>query len=68
MRSSHNFSVKNYTKIFYTFYRVNVLSLQCKMSPNQAMSMGEVDGLSLIFTDSYALVLTPCPHCSEAAL
>jgi hypothetical protein len=68
MTSPRNFSVKNYTEIFYILYKRNFSSFQCKMSLDRSTSTGEVDGLSLILVDFYVSALTPCHHCSEAAL
>jgi hypothetical protein len=39
MRSPCNFSIKNY-EIFYIFYKGNVLSFQCKISPDRSTSTG----------------------------
>jgi hypothetical protein len=67
MTSPRNFSVKNYTEIFYLFYVGNVPSFQCKMSPDRSTSIGEVDGLILNLIDFYVSVLTSRLHYSKAA-
>jgi hypothetical protein len=48
VKSPCNFSVINYTEIVHLFYKGNVPSFQCKMSPDRSTSVREVDGLSLI--------------------
>jgi hypothetical protein len=52
------FSIRNYTEILHTVYKGNVPSFQCKMSLDLSTSMGELDGLSLIFIDLCAPALT----------
>jgi hypothetical protein len=64
----HVTSIKNYTEIFYIFYKGNVLPFQCKKSRDLSMSMGELDGLSLILIDLHVPVLTPRFHWGETAL
>jgi len=44
-------------------YKGDVLPFQC-MSLDQSMSVTEIDGLSLIFTDFYILALAPLLSCS----
>jgi len=43
--------------MFYIFYKGNVLSFQCKMSPDRSTSTGEIDGMSLIFIDHTTTLL-----------
>jgi len=50
--------IKNYTDILQMFYKGNVPSFQRKISFDQSMSTGKVDGLSLILIDLYVPTLT----------
>jgi hypothetical protein len=45
--------------MFYMIDKMDILSIQCKMSLREPKSMREVDGLSLIFIDFYVPALTP---------
>jgi hypothetical protein len=54
--------------MFYTTYKWNVSSIQCKMGLRRSTSEGEVDPLSLILIYFNILTLTPGLHCAETAL
>jgi len=68
MKSPCNFSIKNYTEIFYNFYKEDVPSYQCGTSLDRSMTTGEADGLSLILIDLHVPALTPRLHSIKAAL
>jgi hypothetical protein len=53
MLSLCNLFIKIYTEIFHVVYKGNVPSFQGKVSFDWPSSMGELDGLSLIFIDFY---------------
>jgi hypothetical protein len=56
--SAFKFYIKNCTEILHTAYKGNVPSFQCKMSLDRSTSMGEIEGLNLIFIDLHILALT----------
>jgi len=47
-KSPCNFPIKNYTEVFHVFYKGNVQSFRCEVSPDRFISSGEADGLNLI--------------------
>jgi hypothetical protein len=63
-----NFSVKNYNEIFYFFHGRNIPSFQYKMSLDRSTTLGQLDGLSIIFFDLHIPTLTSRLHCSDAML
>jgi hypothetical protein len=63
-----NFLIKDYTEIFYTIYKYNVLSIQCKKRLRWSNLMREVDCLNLVFTDFNVPTLTPGHHWVQATL
>jgi hypothetical protein len=46
-----NLHVKDYTKIFYTIYKWNAPSIQCKKRVRRSLLVRKVDRLSLILND-----------------
>jgi hypothetical protein len=60
--------MKDYTSVFYMICEGNVPSIQCKPSLDRLQSMGNTDGLTLIFIYFHVPALTHRPHRSEAAL
>jgi hypothetical protein len=58
VKSSCNSLIENYTETFYSICKRNVPSFQCKGSLNWFNSMGEVDCLNLLFSNSYVQALT----------
>jgi hypothetical protein len=46
----------------------DIPSIQCKLSLWGPKSMRKVDNLSLLFTDFYVPVLTPCLNSNETSL
>jgi hypothetical protein len=60
MQSPCNPLVKDYTEVFYTIHKWNILSAQCEMNFMWSKSMREVDGTSFIFIDFNVPVFIPC--------
>jgi hypothetical protein len=54
-----NFPIEDYREIFYTIYRWNVLSLQCKMGLRRSMTTKKVNPLSLMFINFNITALRP---------
>jgi hypothetical protein len=67
VQSPGDFSIENYTEVFYMIHKRNVLSLQRKTSLDRSTAVRETDGLSFIFIDFYVPAFTRL-HCSKAAL
>jgi hypothetical protein len=54
--------------MFYMIDKGDIRSIQCKMSLRGAKYMRNVDGLSLIFIDSYVPALSPRLNSTETSL
>jgi hypothetical protein len=54
-----NFLIEDYIEIFYTIYKWNVPSIECKKRLGCSNSMREVDCPSLVFIDFNVPKLTP---------
>jgi hypothetical protein len=68
VQSPCNSLIGDYTEIFYTVYKWNVLSIQCKRVLRWSTSAREVDPLSFILTYFNVPALTPDLHCTETVL
>jgi hypothetical protein len=51
--SPYHFLIEDYPEMFYTIYKRNVLSIQCKKRLRWSNSMGEVQCQSIVFIDLY---------------
>jgi hypothetical protein len=59
VQSPYNFLIVDYSEVFYTICKKNVLFVQCKKRLRWSNSMGEIDCRSLVLIDLYVPMHTP---------